>query len=78
MTLDIGFGMVQESGETFFRYVDDEDWQAGEDFTNLLQRLRQQHGTINVTVSEGYMNERFRYTIFEMPWEPADMEGTNV
>ncbi len=76
MSLDIGYGMVKENGDAYYRPADPEaEWECYEDWTWLLGHIRNMHGTVNVTISEGFMNERFRYTIYEMPWEPAERNG---
>jgi hypothetical protein len=74
MQLDIGFGMVREDGETYYRTTEPQgNWQAGGDFTDLMQTLREKHGIITVTISAGLMKERFRYTVWEMPWEEGEI-----
>ena len=74
MQLDIGHGMVQQDGDAYFKRMDPQaDWGVYENWPLLLQRLREEHGTINVTISEGLMNERFRYTVWEMPWEEGSI-----
>jgi hypothetical protein len=68
MSLNIGYGVIREDGDAYYRPTDPAgDWIVYEDWTLLLQRLREQHGTVNITISEGLMNERFRYTAWEMP-----------
>jgi hypothetical protein len=72
--LDIGYGVVRQDGDAYFKAVAPKsEWIIYENWPLLLEGLREQHGTINVTISEGLMNERFRYTVWEMPWEEGEI-----
>ena len=73
MGLDIGHGMIRANGDIYFKDVAGGTCQEREDFVSLLKRLREEYGNINITISEGFMNDQFRYTVWEMPWEEGEI-----
>lgn len=74
MKLDIGYGAIRQDGDVYYKATaPNSGWVTYENWTLLLQGLRERHGTINVTISEGLMNEKFRYTVWEMPWEEGEI-----
>lgn len=65
MSLHLGLGAVRSD---FVLYRTGAGWGVHDSFTDLITGLRNQHGEINVTITEGLASERFRFEVWEQPW----------
>lgn len=65
---DLGHGVVRDEG-VWYRHADhDSTWIVLDSMDELLSYLRRTFGDFVIDVTEGFMRERARYTVYQRPF----------